>query len=60
MRSSGGLEWSSFMQCAKGGWKSNVNGRQESVNAPRENSVPHENCPTQAKTGLEQANSLRD
>ena len=34
-----------------------MNGRQESVNAPRENSVPHENCPTQAKTGLEWATS---
>src|SRR5437660_6477130 len=38
---------------AKGGWRSNVNGRQESVNALRGSSVPHENCPTQAKTGLE-------
>src|SRR5438445_2039050 len=37
----------------KGGWRSNVNGRQESVNALRGSSVPHENCPTQAKTGLE-------
>ena len=53
-------EWSSFMQYATG-----CEGRVEiecewmarKREPPRGNSVPHENCPTQAKTGLEWATS---
>ena len=55
LRTGSGVASCSTRRAAKGGWRSNVNGWQESVNAPRGNSLPHENCPAQAKTELEWA-----